>query len=65
METVLTIAGSVVAGAVIALKVIAPRTRSVYDDKALSFLEKVGALIGLVQVKKPVPVRPLRQDHRK
>lgn len=64
LEVIATVAGSVIAGAVIALKVIAPRTKTVYDDKALSFLEKLGALVGLVTVKPAVKVREKRIDHR-
>lgn len=66
LESVLTIGGSVIAGAVLALKVIAPRTKTVKDDKVLSFLEKVGKLLGVVQVTKaaPAPARPRVVDHR-
>lgn len=65
LEAVLTVAGSVLAGAVVALKVIAPRTKTVYDDRALSFLEKLGALVGLVRRSpEPAKARPQRVDHR-
>lgn len=65
LDAILTVTGSLVAGAVVALKVIAPRTRTVYDDRALSFLEKVGSVLGLVRkVPAPAPARPRVVDHR-
>jgi hypothetical protein len=39
----LSIAGGVVAGVVVALKVIAPLTKSQLDDRILAVLEKVNA----------------------
>jgi len=39
LETVLALLGAVVGGAILALKVIAPRTKTTADDKALEILE--------------------------
>lgn len=40
LETVLLVAGGVVGGLILALKVIAPRTATKRDDQALELLEK-------------------------
>lgn len=41
LATILLIAGGVVSGVVLALKVIAPRTKNTVDDKILIYAEDV------------------------
>lgn len=41
LVTILSIAGGIVSGMIIALKVIAPRTASTLDDRLLALLELV------------------------
>ncbi len=48
LALILTGIGGVLAGAVVALKVIAPKTKTSTDDKVLQVLAKVEALYGLV-----------------
>ena len=43
--TVLSITAAVLAGAVVALKVVAPMTKTTKDDKALEYAEKVEAVV--------------------
>ena len=48
----LGIAGGLLAGIVVALKVIAPLTRTTADDKALEYAEKAKTVVDLVNPKK-------------
>lgn len=46
MELVIAVVAGILVGAVAALKVIAPRTKTKVDDKALELAEKAEAAIG-------------------
>lgn len=41
LETIVAVVGALVAGAVVALKVIAPKTATKKDDEILALLQKV------------------------
>lgn len=45
LTLLLAVAGALVAGAVVALKVIAPRTKNTVDDEILKRLEALEALL--------------------
>lgn len=49
LETILMLAGALVAGAVIGLKVIAPRTATTVDDAVLKRLEVLEELLKKLQ----------------
>lgn len=49
LETVLMLAGALIAGAVVGLKVIAPRTGTTMDDKLLERLEALEELLKKLQ----------------
>lgn len=57
LELIVAAVTGLVAGAVVALKYIAPKTATTKDDKALAYLEKAEALIvkatALVGLKPP------------
>lgn len=48
LALILTGVGGALAGAVVALKVIAPKTKTSKDDKILEILAKVEVLYGIV-----------------
>lgn len=49
---ILTYAAAVLAGVIVALRVIAPRTKTKKDDKALEYAEKAEEVIGNLKPKK-------------
>ena len=51
LDTILMVAGALVAGAVIGLKVIAPRTATTVDDRVLARLEVLENLLKGLQPK--------------
>jgi hypothetical protein len=48
LDVVLPIASGVVAGAIVALKFISPKTKTTVDDMVLKRLEQLETLIGMV-----------------
>lgn len=49
LTTIVAVVGGLVAGAIVALKVIAPRTKTTKDDEALAFLQKVSGYLPPVE----------------
>lgn len=72
LATALIFASGVVSGAIVALKVIAPRTKTKVDDKVLSGLEKAKDVLDVVspvdvpagKPSAPQAPRPQKRDHR-
>lgn len=62
---ILQIAGGAIAGAVVALKFIAPKTSNKVDDRVLRVLENIEKMLGVIPAKPTEgSTRPKTVDHR-